>query len=84
MAKDTVCIAVISKVVAPAKPEHHAVNLYIEAMETQPKAYVAAAMDMMRQLQKVASMQRGDATTSATAAWQQQKCRRMLRYPTMT
>ena len=67
-ANDTVCIAVISKVVAPAKPEHHAVDLYIETMETIPKADVAVAVGMMRQLQTVAHMQHDDATTSISAA----------------
>jgi hypothetical protein len=81
--KDAICIAVISKVVAPAKPQQHAADLYIEAMETVQKADFAAAVDMMRQLQRVASMQRGDATSSDTAAWQQRKCRRLLKYPTM-
>ena len=83
-AKDTICIAVISKVVAPTKPQQHAAYLYIEAMTTLQKTNVAAAVNMMRQLQNVASMQHGDATTSAAAAWQQRKCRRMLCYPTVT
>ena len=78
------CIAIISKVVPPAKPEQHAADLYIEAMETIQQADFAAAIEMMRQLQRVASMQRGDAATSATAAWGQRKCRRLSRYPTMT
>ena len=81
-AKDTVFIAVISKVVGPAKPEHHAADLYIEGMEPVQRADVAAAVDMMRQLQRVAGIQHVDANTEATATWEQRKRRRMLRYPT--
>ena len=83
VAKDTICLAVISKVVAPAKPQQHAADLYIEAMEIVYKEELANAVDMMRQLQRVASMQHGDASTENTAAWQQRKCRRILRYPTV-
>ena len=76
-------MAVISKVVAPAKPQQHAADLYIEAMETVEKPNVAAAVQMMRQLHEVGSMRQGDASSSATAAWEQRKCRRLSRYPTM-
>ena len=41
-AKDTTAIAVISKVVAPSKPQQHAADLYIEAMELVPKTDWAA------------------------------------------
>ena len=82
--KDSTFIAVISKVAAPSKQQHNAADLYIEAMEAVPNADVDAAVAMLRQLQRVANMHRGDASTSSEAAWQQRKCRRMLRYPTMT
>ncbi len=83
-AKDSTAIVVISKVVAPSKPEQHAVDLYIEAMEAVPKSDIAASVEIMCQLHHVSNMHRGDVKTSSEAAWQQRKCRRMLRYPTLT
>ena len=80
--KDTTAIAVISKVLAPSKPEQHAADLYIEAMEVVPKADTNAAVEMMRQLHRISNMHHGDAATSSEAAWQRRKCRRLLRYPT--
>ena len=76
-------MAVISKVVPPAKPDQHAADLYIEAMELIEKASENTAVQLMCQLQRVASMQLGDAKVSDTTAWQQRKCRRLVRYPTM-
>jgi hypothetical protein len=83
-AKDSTAIAVISKVVAPSKPEQHAADLYIEAMEVVPKTEIDASMEMMRQLHRVSNMHRGDAVVSSEAAWQQRKCRRLQRYPTLS
>jgi hypothetical protein len=83
-AKDTTALAVISKVVSPSKPEQHAADMYIEAMNLVPNDEIAAAVQMMRQLQRVSKGHRGDATTSAEVAWQQRKCRRLLRYPTLS
>jgi hypothetical protein len=81
-AKDSVFIAVISKVVAASKPEQHKADMYIETMESVPKDDIVASVEMMRQLHRVSSMYRGDAATSSDVAWQQRKCRRLLRYPT--
>ena len=81
-AKDTTAIAVISKVAAPSKPQQHAADLYIEAMEQIPKDDVSASVEMMRRLQCFSNSQSGNATTSPEAAWQQRKCRRLSRYPT--
>ena len=81
-AKDSVFIAVICKMVEPSKPEQHVADMYIETMESVPKDEIAASVEMMRQLHRVSSMHRGDAATSSEAAWQQRKCRRLLRYPT--
>ena len=82
--KDTTAIAVISKVVAPSNPQQHAADLYIEAMEVVPQSQITASVEMMRQLCRVSNTDRGDANTSSEAAWQQRKCRRLLRYPTQT
>ena len=81
--KDTTAIAVISKVVAPSKPEQHTADLYIEAMEIVPTKDIPAAVRMMCQLQKFSSAQSGDPATSSEAAWEQRKCRRLNRYPTL-
>ena len=81
-AKDTTAIAVISKVVAPSKPQQHAADLYIEAMELVPKTDIPASVEMMRQLHRFSNIQSSDATTSSEVAWQQRKCRRLLSYPT--
>ena len=83
-AKDTTAIAVISKVVAPSKPQQHAADLYIEAMELVPKTDLPAAVEMMRQLRRFSNIQFSDATTLSEVAWQQRKCRRLLCYPTLT
>ena len=77
-----VYMAVISKVVEPTKPQQHAADLYVEAMEVVDAANIATTTQMMRQLQKVGSMHIGDATTSDATAWKQRKCRRLSRYPT--
>ena len=84
IAKDTTAIAVISKVVAPSKPQQHAADLYIEAMELVPKTDLPAAVEMMRQLRRFSNIQFSDATTLSEVAWQQRKCRRLLCYPTLT
>ena len=81
-ARDTEAIAVISKVVAPSKPQQHAADLYIEAMQVIPKPEVTACLEMMRQLHRVSNTHSRDATASLETAWQQRKCRRLLRYPT--
>ena len=83
-ARDVTAIAVISKVAAPSKPQQHAADLYIEAMEVVPKADIPGSVEMMRQLQLVSNTQSGDPATSSEVAWQQRKCRRLLRYPTLT
>ena len=83
-AQDTTAIAVISKVVAPSKPQQHAADLYIEAMELVPKTDFPAAVEMMHQLRRFSNIQFSDATTLSEVAWQQRKCRRLLCYPTLT
>ena len=81
-AKDATAMAVISKVVAPSKPSQHTADLYIEAMEIVPKDDIANTMGMMRKLQRISDVQSADPATSCEVAWQQRKCRRLLRYPT--
>lgn len=83
-AKDTTAFAVISKVASPSKPDQHAADLYIEAMEVVPTNQTSAAWGMMKQLRRVSNVHHGDVATSPEAAWQQRKCRRLLRYPTLS
>ena len=83
-AKDATVMAVISKVVAPSKPLQHAADLYIEAMELVPKHDIASSMGMMRKLQRISNVQSADPASSSEVAWQQRKCRRLLRYPTIS
>ena len=82
-AKGATALAVISRVSPPSKPEQHAADLYIEAMEIV-SVEVAAAIQMMRKLQGITVAHSGDATASQEKAWQQRQCRRLLRYPTQT
>jgi hypothetical protein len=83
-AKDATAIAVISEVVAPSKPQQHAADLYIEAMElVVSKHDIPRSVEMMRQLQGISDAQSANPATSSEVAWQQRKCRRLLRYPTL-
>ena len=82
-AKDSTQMAVISKVVAPSKPQQHAADLYIESMELVPKDDIPNCVDMMHQMYRIANAQSGDPAASSEVAWQQRKCRRLLRYPTV-
>ena len=79
--KNATALAIISKVIAPSKPQHTA-DLYIEAMEVLPISKTTEAVEMLRQLYRVSNM-KGDAASSSETAWQQRKCRRLLRYPTL-
>ena len=82
-AKDAAAMAVISKVTAPAKPQQHTADLYIETMEAVLKEDIPRCVDMMRQLQRISNTQNANPATSTEVAWQQRKCRRLLRYPTL-
>ena len=80
--KDSIAMAVISKVDSPLKPLQHAADLYIEAMEIVPKDDLANCINMMQQMQRFSNARSSDPTTSNEIAWQQRKCRRLQRYPT--
>ena len=77
-------MAVICKVVAPSKPLQHTADLYIEAMEPVKKDDFASSIGMMRKLQQISTVQSADPEASLEVAWQQRKCRRLLRYPTIS
>ena len=82
--KNTTAFAVISKVASPSKPDQHAADLYIEAMEDVPTNQIEAAVQMMKQLRRVSNVHHGDVATSPETAWQQRKCRKLLSYPTIS
>ena len=83
-AKDTTVMAVICKVVAPSKPLQHTADLYIEAMEPVKKDDFDSCIGMMRKLQQISTAQSADPEASFEVACQQRKCRRLLRYPTIS
>ena len=83
-AKGTTVMAVICKVVAPSKPLQHTADLYIEAMEPVKKDDFDSCIGMMRKLQQISTVQSADPEASLEVAWQQRKCRRLLRYPSAT
>ena len=83
-AKDAIVMAVISKVVEPSKPLQHTADLYIEAMEPVKNDDIASSMGMMRKLQQISKVQSADPAISSEIAWQQRKCRRLVRYPTIS
>ena len=82
-AKDTTAIAIVSNVVKPSKPQQHAADIYIEAMENVPKDDVPVCIEMMQQLIQISNAQTADTPISTEVAWQQRKCRRLNRYPTV-
>ena len=82
-AKGSYAMAIVCKVMTPSK-QQHTTDLYIESMEPIPSDRVAQAIAMVKQLQRVSTVNHGNAATSTEAAWQQRKCRRMQRYPTQT
>ena len=80
-AKNSHALAIVCKVMTPSK-QQHTTDLYIESMEPIPGDRVDQAIAMVKQLQRVSTVNHGNAATSTEAAWQQRKCRRMQRYPT--
>ena len=81
-AKGNYALAIVCKATRPAK-QQHAVDLYIEAMEPVAKYHADRAATMVTKLSSVAAAARATTEASQEAAFQQRKCRRLLRYPTM-
>ena len=82
-AKDTTAIAIVCNVVKPSKPQQHAADLYIEAMETISKDDVPRCMEMMAQLIQISNADTANTPVSTEVAWEQRKCRKLNRYPTI-
>ena len=66
----------------PAKSQN-ALDLYIEAMEPLSKEQMSSARETLDKLRSVAAAARADTEPSDAKAFQQRKCRRLRRYPTM-
>ena len=81
-AKGGFALAVICKATRPAKPQH-ALDLYIEAMEGLSKDQTPRAREAVTKLRSLAAAARAEDEPSQETAFQQRKCRRLLRYPTM-
>ena len=81
-AKASYALAVVCKAARPAKPQH-ALDLYIEAMELLTKEQISPARETLAKLRSVSAAARTDTEPSDKKAFQQRKCRRLLRYPTM-
>ena len=87
--KSITALVIISKITQPAKGQHEA-DLYLEAMHIVPEDQKDQSVVMMHQMHRVSSASQSaygreaDASEDAQAAWDQRKCRRLHRYPTMT
>ena len=79
--KDAVALAVICKATQPTQQQHAAV-VYIEAMQIVEPALIDKAKSMVEKLRAVAAARHSGAEPSQESPAQQQKCRRLHRYPT--
>ena len=86
VAKGSYALAVICRAGQPVKPQH-AADLFIETMEPIPKEHADQARKLLENLRDIAVAQSSQSTPSFQAgrvqAFQQRKCRRLSRYPSM-
>ena len=80
--KGDMAMAILSKVSAPCKAQH-AADLYIETMCVVRKEEHSAAATIIAKLRAVSASSVAEMPASQESAWQQRKCRRLTRYPTM-
>ena len=80
-ARNSHALAIVCKVMPPSK-QQHTTDLYIESMELISGDRVDEVIAVVKQLQRVSTVNHGNTATSTEAVWQQRKCRRMQRYPT--
>ena len=62
--KDSIAMAVISKVVPPSTPLQHAADLYIGAMELVLKDNLESCINMMQQMQRFSNGRSSDPSAS--------------------
>jgi hypothetical protein len=77
-------LAVVSKVAAPQKAEHRA-DLFVEAMEKVEPSDTHAMLQMLQHMQRLthAPQAAADEAAALSPPWEQRKCRKMSRYPTI-
>jgi len=80
--KASYAVAVVCKATLPAKPQH-ALDLYIEAMEVLSKEQIRPMRETLVKLRSVAAAAKTETEPAVETAFQQRKCRRLLRYPTL-
>ena len=81
-AKGSYALAIVCRATRPARSQH-ALDLYIESMEALSKEQTPSARETLAKLRSIAAAPRTVTEPSPQKAFQQRKCRRMLRYPTM-
>ena len=74
---------VLCKATAPNK-EQHVADVYIEAMLVLERDHIQNAKNLIESLRSVAGAAHTGAEPSQESAFQQRKCRRLHRYPTMS
>lgn len=79
-----ITLAVVSKIAAPQKAEHRA-DLFVEAMEKVQPTDTDAIVRMLQYMQRHghAAPAAVDEAATLSPPWEQRKCRRMGRYPTI-
>ena len=81
--KNLMAFAIVCKVVKPSD-ERHVAECYLEYMERINEQNHANVVATMQQLQRVTAAMSAEPThVPGEAAWQQRKCRRLNRYPTV-
>ena len=81
-AKASYALAVVCKATPPTKSQH-GLDLYIEAMEGLSKDQISYARETHAKLRSIAAAHRTESKPSQQKAFQQRKCRRLLRHPTI-
>ena len=79
-----IALAVVTKIAAAQKAEHRA-DLFVEAMEKVEPAGKDAMVRMLQHMQRHgrAAQATADEAAALSPPWEQRKCRRMGRYPTI-
>ena len=81
--KGAFALVVLCKATAPNK-EQHVADVYIEAMLVLERDHIQNAKNLIESLRSVAGATHTGAEPSQESAFQQRKCRRLHRYPTMS
>ena len=81
-AKASYAVAVVCEATPPAKSQH-GLDLYIEAVEVLSKDQTSYARETHAKLRSIAAAHRTESEPSKEKAFQQRKCRRLLRYTTI-